>query len=111
MAVFSEAFLRLRQDFDQGHENRGKLIRDIRADVRELSRQTVSQIAEQSRTRRAAFAAMMGGLRETIQQQATQTRQQLAELAADLHHGGEVFGRAKPARQHSRKFSPVERSL
>ena len=69
MAVFSEAFLRLRQDFDQGHENRGKLIRDIRADVRELSRQTVSQIAEQSRTRRAAFAAMMGGLRDKIQQQ------------------------------------------
>ncbi len=40
MAVFSEAFLRLRQDFDQAHENREKLIHDIRDNVREMARQT-----------------------------------------------------------------------
>ncbi len=104
MAVYSEAFLRQRQDLDQGHHNREQLVREIRANVRELARQAGSRLAEQSRTRRAEFAAMMGGLRDKIQQQATQTRQQLAELAADLHHGGEVFGRAQPPRQRSRKF-------
>jgi DNA anti-recombination protein RmuC len=104
MAVFSEAFLRLRQDLDQGHHNREQLMREIRANVRELAQQTGSRLAEEGRTRRAEFAAMMGGLRDKLRQQATQTRQQLAELAADLHHGGEAFGRAKPARQRSRKF-------
>ena len=49
MAVFSEAFLRLRQDLDQSHESRQKLIEDIRANVREMARQTGNQLAEQGR--------------------------------------------------------------
>ena len=33
MAVFTESFARLRQDLDQSHENRQRLIEDIRANV------------------------------------------------------------------------------
>jgi DNA anti-recombination protein RmuC len=99
MALFSEALLRLRQDLDESRQNRCELIRGIRAEVREMARQTGSRLAEQGKTRRAEFAAMMHGLRGTLRQQADQTRGQLAELAADLRHGGEVFGgRPSPKR-------------
>ena len=103
MAVFSEVFLRLRQDLDESHDKRQTLIEDIRAQVRDMARQTRSQVTEQGRSRRAEFAAMITDLRGKLKQQAEQTRGQLAELAADLRHGGEVFGRRQPARQ---KFSP-----
>ncbi len=103
MAVFSETFLRLREDFDRGHENRENLIRALRADVCELARQTRSRLAAQRTTRQAEFAAMLKNLRGKVQEQAAATRQQLAEVAADLRRGGEVFGRVKPARQRGRK--------
>jgi hypothetical protein len=103
MAVFSEAFLRMRQDCDQGRENRANMIRQIRADVRELARQTGEQLALQRGTRRAEFTAMLQGLRGKIQAQAAETRQHLAEVAADLRHAGEVFGRVKPTGQRLRK--------
>jgi hypothetical protein len=103
MAVFSEAFLRLRQDFDQGRENRANLLRQVRADVRELARQTGEQLALQRSNRQAEFTAMLQGLRGKVREQAAQTRQQLAEVAADLRRGGELFGRLKPARQLLRK--------
>jgi len=104
MAVFSEAFLRLRQDLDQSHEGRRKLIQDIGADVRELARQTADQVTEQGRIRRAEFAAMIADLRGKIREQAEQTRGQLAELAGDLRHGGKAFRREKaPGPQGSRK--------
>ena len=99
MATFSDAFLRLRQDLDQSHENRQKLIGDIRAQVRDMARQTENQLAQNGRTRRAEFAAMIGQLRGKIRQQAHETRSQLAELAGDLRHGGETFGRRQPARR------------
>ncbi len=99
MALFSEAFLRLRQDLDQSRQNRRKLIGQIRAEVREMACQTGGRLAEQGRTRRAEFAAMIQGLRGTIRQQAEQTRGQLVELAADLRHGGEVFGGRPSARR------------
>jgi len=101
--VFSEAFLRLRQDFDQGRENRADLMRQVRADVRELARQTGEQLASHRSTRRAQFTAMLEGLRGDIREQAAATRQQLAEVAADLRRGGEVFGRIEPARPRLRK--------
>jgi hypothetical protein len=99
MAVFSEAFQRLRQDCDQAHENREKLIRDIRTNVREMARQTGNQLNEQGTKRRAEFTAMIKDLRNTINEQAKHTRGQLAELAADLRQGGVVFGRRQPAGQ------------
>jgi hypothetical protein len=92
MALFSESLVRLRQDLDESRENRWKLIRQIRAEVRELARQSGDRLAEQGAARRAEFAAMMQGLRGTIRRQAEQTRGQLAELSADLRHGGEIFG-------------------
>ena len=93
MAVFTDTFLRLRQDLDQGHENRQKLIQDIGDNVREMARQTGNQVAEQEANRRAEFAAMITDLRGKIKEQAEQTRGQLADLAADLRHGGEAFRR------------------
>ena len=103
MAVFSEAFLRLRQDLDQAHENRRKLIDEIRANVREMARQNGDQLAQQGKNRRAEFTEMLGNLRGEIRRQADETRGQLAELAADLRQGGEVFGRRQSPR---RQFSP-----
>ncbi len=95
MATFSEALLLLRQDLDQSREDRGKLICRIRAEVQEMARQTGSRLAEQGKTRRAEFTAMMHDLRGAIRREADQTRGQLAELVADLRHGGDVFaGRA-----------------
>jgi uncharacterized protein YukE len=99
MATFSEALLHLRQDLDQSREDRKKLICRIRAEVQEMARQTGSRLAEQGQARRAEFAAMMQDMRGTIRQQADRTRGQLAELAGDLHHGGDVFaGRARGTR-------------
>jgi hypothetical protein len=101
MAVFSDAFLRLRQDLDRSHESRQKLIEDIRADVRRHARQTADQIGEQGRARRAEFAAMITDLRGKIKEQAQQTRGQLAELSGDLRQGGAVFAHRQPARKHA----------
>ena len=91
MAAFSTTFSRLRQDLDQAHENRQQLLHDIQAGVREMARQTGEQLAEQGRNRRAQFAAMMTDLRSKLNAEANQTRSQLAELAADLHQGGQIF--------------------
>jgi methyl-accepting chemotaxis protein len=101
MAVFSDAFLRLRQDLDQSHESRQKLIQDIRDNVRDMARQTADQLTEQGRSRRTEFAAMITDLRGKIKRQAEQTRGQLAELSADLREGGTVFGNRQPARKHT----------
>lgn len=100
MGVFSEALLRLRQDIDQSHENRRKLIEDIRAEVRQMARQTGNLLAEQGRNRQTQFTAMLKDLRGAVKAGADQTRTQLAELAADLHHGGESFKARKTGRLH-----------
>ena len=102
MAILSEVLLRLRQDLDQSREDRRTLIRQIRAEVREMARQNGDRLAEQGKTRRAEFATMIQDLRGTIRQQADQTRGQLAELSADLRHGGEAFGSRTSAKRGSR---------
>ena len=104
MAVFSETFLRLRQDFDQSHENRQKLLHGIRADVREMARQTGEQITEQAKQRHAEFTTLITDLRSKLKQQAAQTRGELDELAADLRRGGEIFGRRTSDGQRSTKL-------
>jgi len=91
MAAFSTTFSRLRQELDQAHENRQKLLHDIQAGVRAMARQTGEQLVEQGRNRLAQFAAMMTDLRCKLNEQANQTRSQLAALAADLHQGREIF--------------------
>ncbi len=101
MAVFSDAFSRLRENFDQAQAERQNLIRAVRADVQEMARRTGARLAEQSKNRRAEFAAMIELLRGTIKAQAQQTRGQLGELAADLRQGGGVFGR-RPSGQPRR---------
>jgi len=104
MAVFSDAFLRLRQELDRAHENRQKLIHDIRVGVQEMALQTGCHLAEQSRTRHAEFTSLMTDLRGQLKQQADATRGQLAELSADLRRGGEVFGRRASTGRRSRKL-------
>jgi methyl-accepting chemotaxis protein len=101
MAVFSDAFLRLRQDLDQSHESRRKLIQDIRDNVRELARQNTEQLSEQGRNRRVEFTAMITDLRGAITEQAEQTRGQLAGLSADLRQGGAVFAKRPTAPKHA----------
>jgi hypothetical protein len=93
MAIFSEAFLRLRQELDAAHDSRRKLIEDIQSDVRRLAHETQSQVAQQGDNRRAEFATMIRDLRGAIRRQADETRGQLAELAADLRQGGDVLRR------------------
>jgi hypothetical protein len=100
MAVFSDAFLRLRQDLDRSHESRQKLMQDIRDDVRDMARQTTDQLAEQGKSRRVEFTTMITDLRGKIRQQAEQTRRQLADLTADLRQAGAVFANRQPARKH-----------
>jgi hypothetical protein len=105
MAVFSEAFRRLRENFDQAQLERQNLIRAIQNDVREMARQTGTRLAEQGKNRRAEFAAMIDDLRGKIKAQAERTRGQLGELAADLRQGGGVFGRrqqGQPRRSRGR---------
>jgi hypothetical protein len=101
MAVFSDAFVRLRQALDDGHKSRQKLLCDLGAEARELARQSRSRLTEQGATRRTEFAAMLKDLRGKIQEQARQTRGQLADLAADLRHGGEVLRQRHGAARRS----------
>ncbi|MGA2616722.1 MAG: hypothetical protein ABSF26_03875 [Thermoguttaceae bacterium] len=101
MTVFSDAFVRLRQELDQSHESRRKLLEDIRHDVREMARQTTSRLTAEGSQRRTEFTAMIDDLRGKINQQAEQTRGQLAGLAADLHQGGAVFSRRQPLRSRN----------
>lgn len=100
MAVFSDAFLRLRQDLDQCHDSRQKLTQDIRDSVREMAQETAELLAEQRSRRHADFTAMITDIRGQIKQQAAETRGQLAELAADLHQGGAIFGQPSLALKH-----------
>ena len=93
MATFTEAFTRLREDFDQGHESRLKLLHDIRAEVQRNAAQLGSQLAEQAKHRHAEFTASLRDLRGTVRRQAEQTRRELADLAADLHQGGATLNR------------------
>ena len=91
MAAFTEMFENLREQCNNGWENRRKMMDQLHTDTTARTRQTAAQLAEQSWQRKAEFTAMMNNLRDNVQQQAAQTRQQLADLAADLHRGGAVF--------------------
>jgi hypothetical protein len=93
MAVFSEAFARLREDFDEARGNRHRLMGEIRSGIRQRAEETGREIAEQSRSRKTEFAAMLGGIRSRLNEQAEQTRERLSALARDLRQGGAVFTR------------------
>lgn len=93
MAAFHDAFVRLRQDFDQAQDKRRKLIEDIRTEVREKAQQTGNELAEKATARREEFAAMIHDLRGEIRAEADKTRGELAALAEDLRQGGRVFSR------------------
>jgi pyruvate/2-oxoglutarate dehydrogenase complex dihydrolipoamide dehydrogenase (E3) component len=102
MAAFTEMFENLREQCDQGRQNRRKLMGDLKADVAAMARQTADQLSTQSQQRQADFTAMMDTVRDTVNQQAAQTRQQLADLAADLHRGGALFHQ-KPTTSRRRR--------
>ncbi len=93
MASFSEAFTRLRQDLDESQEKRSRLIQDTRRAVQARAQQTMDELAEQASNRHTQFAAMMGDLRNTVREQAHQTRERLASLGEDLRRGGAAFKR------------------
>ena len=93
MAAFTEMFENLREQCNDGWNNRRKMMDQLRNDTVARSEQTAAHLAEQAWQRKAEFTTMMNNLRDNVQQQAAQTRQQLADLAADLHSGGAVFNR------------------
>ena len=59
MAGLSEAFTRMRQDFDQAHQDRMELIERLALGGQRGAVQTSRQLAEQARSRKAGFAAML----------------------------------------------------
>ena len=91
MGVFSESLLRLRQDIDQSHENRRKLIRDIQSEVREMAEQNGSRLAEQGRQRQTQFASMIKEL--------PTTSSAVAGVTSCVKIG--TFGEATPATTNS----------
>ena len=64
MAVFTESFTCLRQDLNQSHENRQRLIED--SCQRQLARRTSEQLSETGKARRAEFATMIRDLRAFV---------------------------------------------
>jgi hypothetical protein len=102
MATMSETFTRMREEFDQAHQNRRQLIHGLQAEVQAHATQTAKQLAEESENRQAEFASQMENLRAQVTGQAAQTRGALAEFAADLHQGGAVFHRRAPRKASKR---------
>jgi hypothetical protein len=102
MATMSETFTRMRDDFDQAHQSRRQLIRDLQAEVQTHAAETARLLAEDSENRQAEFTAAMEQLRAEVSGQAAQTRGALAEFAADLHQGGAVFSRRAPRKSSKR---------
>jgi hypothetical protein len=108
MATMSETFTRMRENFDQGHQDRQQLIRDLQAEVQAHAARTAEWLAEESENRQAEFAAQMENLRAEISGQAAQTRGVLADFAADLHGGGAVFhcrAERKPSKGSRAEFA------
>ncbi|MHB1035520.1 MAG: hypothetical protein ACYC35_23455 [Pirellulales bacterium] len=97
MGNFSDAFGRLRHGFDQAHRDREHLMQETRFQVREQAAETRRHIAEDSRNRRAGFAAFIEEMRSTVRDSAQRTHSQLADFANDLRQGGDVFRRRQPA--------------
>jgi hypothetical protein len=96
MSSFTDAFVRLRHQFDEAREGRRQLVRQIQTEGREKAAQLAATLAEQSQNRRTQFAAWLGSLQAEVKHQAEATRGCLANLAADLHRGGSIFqGRGK----------------
>jgi glutamyl-tRNA reductase len=93
MANFTETFDDLRKTCDEGQQNRRELVEAIRADVAAMARQTAEQLRAQAWQRHEDFKAMMNDLRDTVREQAEQTRKQLAEFSDDLHRGGNTFNK------------------
>lgn len=98
MAGLSEAFTRMRHDFDRARQDRMEMIEDWRSEANQRAVQMSRQLAEQAGTRMARFAASFQALRSENQRQAEQTKRRLAEFAADLRQGGEAFRRRPRAR-------------
>ena len=82
MATFTEDFTRLRQDFDQSHEDRLESIQNIRTESQAI---------------RDEVPGLLAGFRADRAEMGSQLRSDLAEFAGDLATGGEIFRGGQPA--------------
>jgi hypothetical protein len=97
MAVFTEEFTRMRQDFDQAQADRDQLFKD--------TREFAQNMAQGVKDKLAGFRQNMQDLHADIAAKASQVHTELCEMSTDLHNGGNIFRkgsspRASRAKKH-----------
>ena len=98
MAVFTEEFTRMRQDFDQAQADRDQLFQDTREHVQNLAQGVKDQLA--------GFRQNMREMHDEIAETASQVRTELREMSTDLHTGGNIFRKgSSPEHREARKAS------
>jgi len=83
MATFTEDFTRMREEFDQSHQDRQELCEHLKEDCGQFK----EDCAEQMQANREWFK----GIRD-------QVRSELADFAGDLKAGAKVFHRGLTSR-------------
>ena len=76
MAIFTDDFTRMRQDFDQAQADREQLIQDTHDWVRDKA---------------CSVQQLMQDMHDKTAEMADQLRTELQELSTDLHTGGSIF--------------------
>ena len=89
MAIFTDDFTRMRQDFDQAQADREQLIQD-----------THDWVADKA----CSVQRLMQDMHDKTAEMADQVRTELQELSTDLHTGGSIFRKESNPRM-SRKAS------
>ena len=89
MAVFTEEFTRMRQDFDQAQADRDQLFHDTREFVHNMTQNVQHQLA--------GFRGDMQHMHEELAAMAGRVRDDLREMHTDLNTGGQVFRKESKA--------------
>jgi predicted nucleic acid-binding Zn-ribbon protein len=97
MAVFTEEFTRMRQDFDQAQADRDQLFHDTREFVQNMSQNVQQKLS--------GFRSEMQHMHEELAAMADRVRDELKEMHTDLNTGGNVFRKQspKPARRSQKR--------
>jgi hypothetical protein len=90
MAVFTEEFTRMRQDFDQAQAERDQLFEDTREHVHNLAEGVKDQLA--------GFRQNMHDMHDQLAETANEVRTGLREMSRDLHTGGDIFRKGSSPR-------------
>jgi hypothetical protein len=95
MAVFTEEFTRMRQDFDQAQADREQLSSDTREFVQNMAQNVKEQLA--------GFRGNMQHMHEEVAAMAGQVRDNLRDLHTDLSAGGKIFRKESNTRRQPGK--------